>query len=127
MKLFEGFEIGQVLGAHSLEIGPQVMEGWEQLFPGSASGDELPPGFVAVVTMRSFTSVVAPRPPGNVHGSQRFELSRLPRVGERLDTRVTCVGKEVRRERRWVDFETQTTGEDGSTCFSGRMSIAWAA
>jgi hypothetical protein len=127
MKLFDGFAVGEVLGQHSLQIGAQAMEGWEQLFPGSGSGDDLPPGFVAVVTMRSFFNVVAQRPPGNVHGSQRYELARLPKIGERLDTKVTCVGKEIRRERRWVDFLTETVGEDGSPCFSGRMSIAWAA
>jgi hypothetical protein len=127
MKLFDGFAVGEVLGEHSLLLGENEMTEWEWLFPNSVSGGIVPPGFVAVVTMRSFLSVVTPRPPGNVHGSQRFELHRLPTVGEMLATRVTCAAKEVRRERKWVDFTTQTLGDRGQLCFEGRMSIAWAA
>jgi acyl dehydratase len=127
MKLFDGFVVGELLGEHSLLLGENEMTEWEWLFPGTVLGGTAPPGFVAVVTMRSFLSIVTPRPPGNVHGSQRFDLHRLPKVGEMLATRITCVGKEIKHERKWVDFSTETVGQGGELCFEGRMSIAWAA
>lgn len=127
MMLFDDFEVGSVIGRHELEIDAALLEAWEKVFAEDAQAAPTPPGLVAIVSMRAYAHVVAPRPPGNVHGTQRFDLMRLPRAGERLSTTIRCTAKAIKRERKWVEFLSETQDEAGRQCFTGRMNIAWAA
>lgn len=127
MYLFDTLPVGARLGERELLLSEELLERWRRLFPDEAMDGRMPAGMAAVATMRAYSDVVAPRPPGNVHGSQRFEMLRRPQTGERLVTTVSCTGKELKRERRWVHFATETSGADGAACFRGLMTILWAA
>ncbi|MCC7427388.1 MAG: MaoC family dehydratase [Alphaproteobacteria bacterium] len=116
----------QIMGAHELLLDADMFAHWRALFPDDDTGDAMPHGMVAAIVMRAYTAVLHPRPPGNVHAAQHFDLLRLPRLGERLTTRVTCLAKERRKGRGWVTFGTETEGEAGPA-FSGRMTMIWAA
>jgi hypothetical protein len=123
---FSGIDIGAELGQRTILLSPDLVENWRKLFPDDACGDRMPAGMVAIVTMRAYSDIVKPRPAGNVHGAQRFEIHRLPQVGETLLTSVRCVSKEQKKGRNWVQFETLSRA-DGRLCFSGRQTILWAA
>ena len=127
MFRYDDFVVGKEIGAETMTLGPQLFSAWARVFPEECQTNLAPPGMIAVVTMRAFTTVVAPRPPGNVHGSQSYEVKRLPRAGEVLTTRITCLGKEIKRGRRWVYFGSETSGDGDDFCFGGRMAIAWAS
>lgn len=127
MLTFDSMNVGAEMGRRDLVLDDGLMERWLRLFPDDRTGDTMPVGMMAAVTMRAYAEILQPRPPGNVHGAQQFQVIRLPRVGERLTTVMTCAGKELKRDRRWVDFATETTGEGGDVCYRGRMTILWAA
>ncbi|GAA4256726.1 MULTISPECIES: MaoC family dehydratase [Azospirillum] len=127
MHLFDTLQEGAAFGAEELHLSDALMERWTSLYPDDPPDGRMPAGMIAVATMRAYSSLVVPRPPGNIHGSQRYEMLRRPAVGERLTTRIACAGKELKRDRRWVHFDTETVGEDGTPCFRGRMTILWAA
>jgi len=71
--------------------------------------------------------VTSPRPPGNVHARQRLQFDSLPRQGETVSTRVWCAGKEIKRERRYVDIGVRAAGERERPLFEGRLTLVWAA
>ena len=77
--------------------------------------------------MRGFLTVVAPRPPGNVHARQQLKLAALPREGEVIRTTITCVNKELRRERRYVELQALGTGDGGRPIYDGRLTLIRAA
>ncbi|HYD71130.1 hypothetical protein [Azospirillum sp.] len=127
MLTFDSMPVGAEMGRRELVLDDGLLGRWLRLFPDDADGDRMPAGMMAAVTMRAYAEILQPRPPGNVHGAQQFQVIRLPRLGERLVTALTCAGKELKRDRRWIDFATETTGTDGGVRFRGRMSILWAA
>lgn len=127
MYSFDALPVATTLGSRDLTLSEDLVNAWLSLFPEDQDDGRMPAGMVAVVAMRAYADVVAPRPPGNVHGAQRFEIVERPRVGERLVTAVSIRDKEVKRDRRWVHLATDTIGEDGTPRFRGRMTILWAA
>jgi hypothetical protein len=77
--------------------------------------------------MRAFTALMQDRPPGNIHAGQKFWLARLPRLNDRLSTRLSCAGKEFKNNRRWVTFATETADSAGRPLFRGEMTAIWVA
>jgi len=126
MITFDSLCPPQLMGARTLVLDAATLGAWRALFPDDETGDAMPHGMVAAITMRAYAEILQPRPPGNVHAAQRFDLLRLPRAGERLTTTVTCLAKEMRKGRAWVTFGVETEGA-GGPAFRGRMTMIWAA
>lgn len=126
MYLFETFEPGRVIGARTLTLDRDMVENWLRLFPDDRDDDRMPAGMIAAVYSRAYSDILLPRPPGNVHGAQRFQIARLPAIGDRLVTDLSCESKELKGERRWVTFGSETRREDGTLLFSGLMTTLWA-
>ncbi len=122
---YDDFEPGSSLGQATFTLDEVALDRWRRLFPADDRQGVMPHGMLAVLSMRAFFKVVPDRPPGNIHAAQRFDLARLPRSGETLTTRVFCVAKEIRRERKRVTFGTETLGPHGPA-FTSRMTILWA-
>jgi hypothetical protein len=127
MFLFDTFTPGTIIGTRTLTLDATLVERWIALFPEDHNGDRMPAGMTAVVMSRAYSDVLQPRPPGNVHGAQRFEIASLPRIGDTLMTTIACDGKELKRERRWVRFTSETRRDDGTPMFTGLMTTLWAA
>ena len=127
MLTFDTMPLDKEIGRRELLLDGALVARWRELFPDDDTGALMPPGMIAVVTIKAYSDILTPRPPGNVHGAQHFEMIRLPRVGERLLTRLRCVAKERKGERRWISFLTETTDATGDACFRGRMTVLWAA
>ncbi|MBR0653173.1 hypothetical protein GXW78_26190 [Roseomonas terrae] len=127
MITHESLAVGVVLGRHEYRFDGDALRQWLSLFPTDEDGDVMPPGMTAVVAMRAFGAVLTPRAPGNVHASQKFEVERLPLLGETLVTAVSCVEKSLRHDRRRVTILTETSDTSGGVCFRGTMGVIWAS
>ena len=132
---FDDFRPGTVMGEKTEVMDAALVQGWQRIF-GAGAADGASPGpadgaqaasLAVVLMMRAYLGVVTPRPPGNVHARQQFTLAALPRVGEPVRSVVSCVAKELRRERRYVDLLVQGSGDGGRPLYSGRLSLIWAA
>lgn len=128
MKTFDVLEAGSLLGEHRFVFDEAALGEWTALFPEDAGcRPVMPPAMLAMVVMRAFIAIMHDRPPGNVHAGQSFELLRLPVLDERLVTRLRCQCKDLRNGRRWVTFNSETSGDHGELRFSGVMTTLWAA
>ena len=128
--LFDDFQPGAVMGQHVDVLDDSLHQAWRDIFglpPGAQPHPGALPSLALAWAMRAYLSVVTPRPPGNVHARQQFQMHALPEVGETIATTVTCVRKEIRRERRYVDIQVAATGRAQRPLFSGEMSLIWAA
>jgi hypothetical protein len=126
MFVFDTFEPGRLIGERGLLLERALVEQWLTLFPQDRDGDRMPPGMMAVVSSCAYSDILLPRPPGNVHGAHRFRVHRLPAIGDAIVTSVTCAGKELKGERRWVRFAIESRHEDSRPLFSGLMTVLWA-
>jgi acyl dehydratase len=126
MYLFDTFKPGEEIGRREMALDQAQIDRWVALFPEDRDGARMPPGMMAAVQMRAYSDLLQPRPPGNVHGAQQFRLVRLPSAGDTLVTTLTCQGKELKGERRWVRFVSDTRGRDGELLFTGVMTTLWA-
>ncbi|MCP1337011.1 hotdog family protein [Futiania mangrovi] len=125
---FDRFQPGAVMGEETVVLDTAILDPWLKLFPADGRHEtHMPHGMVMTMIMRAYMAVVAPRPPGNVHAGQRVKMHRRPRLGEAVTTRITCEGKEMRKERRWVHLASESRDADGNILFEGRMTLIWAA
>lgn len=128
--LFDDFQPGTLMGQHEEVFDAALCQAWRNIFGLPDSAQPHPgemPSLALALAMRAYLSVVSPRPPGNVHARQQFQMHALPEVGEVMRTTVRCAHKEIRRERRYVDIQVQATGRDARALYSGEMSLIWAA
>jgi len=126
MFLFDTFQPGALIGTRSLTLERDLVERWLMLFPDDRDGERMPAGMTAAVYSRAYSDILLPRPPGNVHGAQRFEIVRLPSIGDMLVTSLSCAGKESKGDRRWVRFAAETRDDAGALLFSSLMTTLWA-
>jgi len=126
MFLFDTFQPGTLIGTRSLTLDHGLVERWLMLFPDDRDGERMPAGMAAVVYSRAYSDILLPRPPGNVHGAQRFSIARLPSIGDTLVTYLSCEGKDLKGDRRWVRFASETRRDDHTLLFSGLMTTLWA-
>ena len=119
---FARYQAGESYGSHALHLGPGLAAQWRMLYPGhEGEDDRVPAGMLCVITMRAYTSLITPRPPGNIHGRQRFDVGRLPKFGERVTTSIHCESKEIRNGRFWVHLLFETLDASGAYLFRGRF------
>ena len=123
---FSAFHPGRVLGTHREHLSRSTIDRWCGLFPEDKAGAAMPAGMVAAVTMRAYSEILADRPPGNVHASQRFSIHALPSAGADLVTELRCTSKEIRKERRWIEIASATHDGKGTLLFTGIMRTIWA-
>jgi len=126
MFLFDTFEPGSTIGSRTLTLDRAFVERWFTLFPDDRDGGRMPAGMMAAICSRAYCDILQPRPPGNVHGQQQFTIEQLPEIGDCLITALRCEGKELKKERRWVRFSSETRRSDGTLMFSGLMTTLWA-
>ena len=129
--LFEDFQPGALMGERMEVYDDQQARRWQAIFgdqPAQGANGAPEGASMAVVNMmRAYLHVVTPRPPGNVHARQQLRMHGIPAQGESMRVAVTCAGKEIRRERRYVELDVTGTGDGGRKLFDGRISLIWAA
>ena len=125
--LFDDFVIGAEIGGADDVYDESMVLAWRRLFGPPQTPGAQAAGMAVALMMRGYLRVVSPRPPGNVHAGQGLRLHALPQMGEQVRTVLTCAGKEIRRERRFVEFAVTGTGKDRRSLFDGRLTLVWAA
>jgi acyl dehydratase len=127
MMTFSDFIPGATIGSSNFAFDDAAAAAWTGLFPDDAAGlPAMPSAMIAMVVMRAFMSVLPARPPGNVHAAQKFQICRLPSLGEGLLTSITCLGKEIKNNRKWVTLDSETLDTAGTVMFRGQMTTIWA-
>jgi len=128
--LFDDFEPKALLGQCKLAYDETISRQWRHIFGNSqsATGQQAEAASAAVILMmRAFLTVVSPRPPGNIHARQSLSFAALPKVGDDLLITLECQGKEIKRNRRYVELIARGYGPDGSNLFQGLLTLIWAA
>lgn len=129
--IYDELQAGSHLGQMELDLDLQTVTNWRSLFPPGVTNEnasQIPAGFIAVIAMRAYTHICPVRPPGNIHGEQSYEIFSLPEIGSRVITELICKDKAIKRERRWITFETRTyTALGKAPLFNGVMKIAWSS
>jgi acyl dehydratase len=64
-------------------------------------------------------------PPGGIHAKQRFEFIHPPRPGDTLTTTAKVAEKYIKREKKYVVFETTTINQKGEKVVGGKMTAIW--
>lgn len=127
--LFDDFKPGERIGQTNLAYTAEIASRWAQIFGApedDADGPARDAGIATVMMMRGYLSVVAPRPPGNVHARQRILLCERPILDERIRVEVSCTAKEIRRDRRYVELQVDGSGSGGRPLYRGHMTLIWA-
>lgn len=128
--LFEDLKPGTVMGERLEQYDERQAQRWQAIFGRTAPDDEqsaAEAASMAVISMmRAYLDVVAPRPAGNVHAKQKLHLHSLPRLGDTIHVVVTCVGKEVRRGRKYVELQVRGKAPDTRLLFDGLLTLIWA-
>ena len=126
--LFADFVPGTLMGERVEIYDAEQAKRWQSIF-GCDDGGTAAEGasMVVISMMRGYLSLVTPRPPGNVHARQALRMRGIPKAGEPIRIEVRCTGKELRRERHYVDLDVQGTGEQGRALFDAQLSLIWAA
>ena len=129
--VFEDFVPGTLMGERVEVYDAQQAQRWQAIFgdqPEDGAGGAAEGASMAVVNMmRAYLQVVTPRPPGNVHAKQQLRMHAIPQQGEAIRVAVHCAGKEMRRERRYVELQVRGTGQQGQPLFDGLITLIWAA
>ncbi len=128
--LFDDFVPGSLMGQHEEVFDVSLCQAWRAIFSLPDNAEPHPgelSSLALALAMRAYLSVVAPRPPGNVHARQQFQMHAMPHIGETITTRVVCAHKEIRRERRYVNIQVQASGHGQRALYAGEMSLIWAA
>jgi hypothetical protein len=125
--IYEHYEPGKSYGKKDFIFDEETLARWRKVYLADGEGEVMPAGMLAMIVLDAVLHLHTPRPPGGVHAGQTFEVTRLPRLGERMETEVICLGKEIRKDRRFVQVRTHTRTPAGETLFAGTMTTIVAA
>jgi hypothetical protein len=124
--LFDDFAEGTEFTDIALPLDDRLVGLWEQIYGPPKEAGVIPSGLLVATMMKAYLSVFQPRPPGNIHAGQKLAFrGRKVMVGSCLTATVACRRKQLRKERRWVDFAV-TLHDGGDTVLVGEISSIWA-
>lgn len=123
--VFDDFRPGSALGHLAIPLDAMRLAHWAAIYGEPAVAGRVPSGMLVAAMMEAYLTAIQPRPPGNIHASQKLTFGAPAAPGDRLDAEVTCLWKEVRRERRWVAFGVTLRSGDRDV-LSGEIRTIWA-
>ena len=127
LLLYDGLEPGLCLGSLEMAVDAAMLAEWRKIYGDLPESDVLPLAFAPVLLMRAMLTITAPRPPGNLHVGQNYRIERMPQRGASIFAKVTCNGKELRRDRRVVRLRTTLSEQaDTTPIVAGSSTIFWA-
>lgn len=123
--VFDDFSPGQPLGDITIALDDTHFDNWTAIYGERPAGERVPAGMLVAAMMEAYLSAIQPRPPGNIHASQKLVFHRSACVGDRLEAQVSCLSKERRKERGWVTFGVVLRA-GGQDVLSGEIRTIWA-
>jgi len=121
--VFDDFHPGAELGHVSIVLNAERISNWSAIYGGTS--DHVPPGLLVAVMMEAYLKAIQPRPPGNIHASQKLIFGEAAKPGDQLDATLTCIDKTMRNERRWVTFGV-TLRNRSRDVLRGEIRTIWA-
>ncbi|CAH1696367.1 Acyl dehydratase [Hyphomicrobiales bacterium] len=122
---FDDFRPGLELGRLAIPMNDARLAHWVAIYGEPVVDGRVPSGMLVAAMMEAYLTAVKPRPPGNIHASQKLSFGKPVYPGDRLDAEVTCLWKEMRKERRWVAFGV-TLRNGNRDVLSGQIRTIWA-
>lgn len=120
---YDHYQPGKRYGTRDFSVDDATVARWRSIYPGDDEPGVMPAGMLAMIVVDAILALNSPRPPGGVHGGQTFDVTRMPRIGEALRTEVSCLDKEIRKDRKWVRVRSVTRAADsGELLFTGVMT-----
>lgn len=138
---FDDFYAGQDWGVHTWTVASEIVAAW-----GQVTGDRSPlyqdckeassspykgpiaPAALAFVYLsQGIQDLLREKPPGGVHAKQELTFFAPVRAGDVLTTSLKVREKYVKRERKYVVFETTTLNQRGEKVLEGVRTSIWAA
>ncbi|ASP23516.1 hypothetical protein ANTHELSMS3_05136 (plasmid) [Antarctobacter heliothermus] len=123
---YSAFVEGQLLGSTEFRIDENRLRLWSGIFDWPAMSERLSVSLLVSAMMEAYLHVAQPRPPGNIHAGQKLWLhGRAPHLGEALTVTTRVAGKEERKGRKWLAFESNITS-GGDWLLKGEILTIWA-
>lgn len=82
-----------------------------------------PPMLAAVYVIEALRTRVGP--PGGIHAKQHFKFHRPAIVGETLYTTAKILRLYIKRERQYVEMQTETRNQAGEMVTTGMITRIW--
>lgn len=129
---FANFRPGHSFGSMKIMLDQARLEQWQSIYGGNQVADPtlpsgmLPEGLLVTCMMEAYLHLVQPRPPGNIHASQKIMFAKArPRIGDTLTLSISCLDKTEKKGRGWVTFEASVDC-DGHALLRGEIRTVWA-
>lgn len=123
--VFDDFSPGQPLGNFAITLDDVHLDNWTAIYGERKSKESVPAGMLVAAMMEAYLNAAQPRPPGNIHASQKLVFGRSAKAGDKLEAQVSCLSKERRKERGWVTFGVVLSVE-GQDVLNGEIRTIWA-
>jgi acyl dehydratase len=123
--VFDDFSPGQPLGNFAITLDDAHLNNWTAIYGERKSSESVPAGMLVAAMMEAYLNAIQPRPPGNIHASQKLVFGRSAKAGDKVEAQVSCRSKERRRERGWVTFGVVLSVE-GQDVLNGEIRTIWA-
>lgn len=123
--VFDDFRPGTALGCVDIPLDEARLANWAAIYGPLAAREHLPAGMLVAAMMEAYLTAVQPRPPGNIHASQKLAFGKAARAGDRLVAEVSCISKEKRKERCWVTFGVVLRNGENDV-LRGEIRTIWA-
>lgn len=123
---FADFRPGLDLERVSVCLDEARLQIWSSIYGKPRRSDVVPSGVLVAAAMEAYLKAFKPRPAGNIHAGQKLIFSgRNVEPGTKLDITVSCLGKNLRKERRWVTFGV-TVLDGADALLQGEIQTIWA-
>jgi hypothetical protein len=123
---FDDFRPGDSLGGISVVIDAERLGKWQKIYGDLPADGVVPRGLLVACMMEAYLALVAPRPPGNIHASQKLSFSTAhAQLGDTLSMTANCLEKTLRKGRGWVTFEVVIAVESVEL-LRGEIRTVWA-
>ena len=124
---FEKFEVGALIGSSLQRVDDEFIKSWGSIYGVIDRNGSLPYGAAQLLIMKAYAEVVQPRPPGNIHATQKCRLNSVPVLGRETKVSVSCTAKYIRGTRKVVDFGVEISdAESGLLYAASTLEICWA-
>jgi hypothetical protein len=125
MWTYGRFEPGQSFGVVEVPMDATKRARWQTIF-GPSADQTLPRGMLVAAMMEAYIRAIQPRPKGNIHAAQALDFtSHKPRWNDMISIAVSCLSKEDKKGRYWVDFGIKASAGD-KMVLSGTIRSIWA-
>lgn len=137
---FDDLQPGQEWGTADWQATPEACRAWRD-----ATGDHsdiyedgevarksvygrpiVPPGLAFIYLSDCIQDLLREKPPGGVHAKQQLSFHLPVHPGDTLTTSLKVKDKYIKRERKYVEFETVTVNQHGQKVISGLRISIWA-